>query len=450
MFQALPGFRDFYPEDCAIRNFVFRQWRQTAIRHGFQEFDAPILESLELLEAKSGPEIVSQLFSFADKAERRVTLRPELTPSLARMVGARAGSIKRPVKWFSIGENFRYEKPQKGRLRAFYQFNADILGEAGVAADAEIIALLAGVLRSFGLTDSEYKIRLSDRDLWLLLLQSQALTGADAAQVLGVIDKMEREDRETSRKKLAAIPMNDTPIGLAAASRLLERIDAFRDADSLDAIERIFNELDLTPELSEQVAKRLTTWRELLDRLDALGTGALVRIDLSIVRGLAYYTGFVFEAFQTVGKGRAIAGGGRYDDLVNKLAGTDMPAVGFGMGDVVLTDLIQETRKMPALIVKPDVYVVIGSVSAQQAALQDIAQLRELGYVVEYPLKQQGFSKQFRNANQSGAAHCVIYADDELANGVVKLRNMSEGTELECPRSQLTTALAQALSGADD
>lgn len=194
-FETLPGFREFYPEACALRNHLFGLWRRAARSFNFLEYDAPVLEPLELYIEKSGAEIVDQLFNFEDRGGRAVALRPEMTPSLARLIGARANSLKRPVKWFNIGEHFRYERPQKGRLRAFYQFNADIFGEPGASADAELIGLLVHSLQAFGLSEKDFKIRLSDRNLWLLLLAAEGLDERDGAAVLGVIDKLERMER---------------------------------------------------------------------------------------------------------------------------------------------------------------------------------------------------------------------------------------------------------------
>ncbi|MGE9294774.1 MAG: histidine--tRNA ligase, partial [Puniceicoccales bacterium] len=328
-YKTLPGFRDFYPEDCSLRNHLFSVWRQAAKRFGFQEYDGPVLESLELLTAKSGDEIVGQLFNFEDKGGRQVTLRPELTPTLARMVGAKANALKRPVKWFSIGENFRYERQQKGRLRSFYQFNADILGEPGPMADAEVIGLAVESLCAQGLGVGEFIIRLSDRDLWYFFVESLGFNGDQATGALGVIDKMERMPAEKTLAAIEALGVDDAPGKLAA-------ISAFMELESVEAIAEFLAAREVDAAIRERLDGRLAAWRELLSLIGAAGLDHFVKLDLRIVRGLAYYTGFVFEAFQTVGQGRALAGGGRYDHLVEKLGGPSMPAVGFGMGDVTL------------------------------------------------------------------------------------------------------------------
>lgn len=437
-FQSLPGFREFYPEACASRNHVFGIWRKVARAFNFQEYDAPVLEPLELYIEKSGEEIVGQLFNFEDRGGRAVALRPEMTPSLARLIGAKANSLKRPIKWFNIGEHYRYEKPQKGRLRAFYQFNVDIFGEAGPAADAELIALLVQALRAFGLDSNDFKVRLSDRDLWLLMLAAEGLDEAGSATVLGIIDKLERMDRAQAVEKLAVV------LGDAADGFLIriEEVIAIRDFEALSAY--ILN-LPLEGELMEQAQKRLGDWAALLRALGSAGAGDFIRIDLGIVRGLAYYTGFVFEAFEASGAGRALAGGGRYDALVKKLGGPDMPAVGFAMGDVTLADLLESKKLLTTYVQSPDFIAIIGGPEARDAALGDAACIRSMGYAVDYPLKEQGFGKQFKDANQKGARFALIYGSDELAKGVVKIRDFTSGAEREFPRENLAQTVRELM-----
>ena len=388
-FETLPGFREFYPEACARRSRIFGCWRAAARAFCFREYDAPVLEPLDLYIEKSGEEIVGQLFNFEDRGGRAVALRPEMTPSLARLVAARANSLKRPVKWFSIGENYRYERPQKGRLRAFYQFNADILGEPNPAADAELISLLARVLESFGLSASDFKVRLSDRNLWLLLLASKGLDDAASAKALGIVDKLGRPDRAETVEQLAAVLGED---GEAFLQRI-EQVIAIRDFDSLV---RFVEGLPLEGARAEEAAVRLAEWKQLMDSLEAAGAADFIQIDLGIVRGLAYYTGFVFEAFEASGEGRALAGGGRYDGLVKKLGGPDLPAVGFAMGDVTLADLLESRGLLKASSEGPDWIAIIGGPEERKAALADTAMLRAAGHRVEYPLRDQGFGKQFQ------------------------------------------------------
>jgi histidyl-tRNA synthetase len=416
-FQSLPGFREFYPEDCAARNGLFQAWRGAARRQGFVEYDAPVLEPLELFTEKSGEEIRSQLFEFADKGGRKVALRPEMTPSLARLAAARAGSLRKPVKWFSIGEQFRYEKPQKGRLRSFYQFNADILGEPGPGADAECIALLVESLKACGLKEGEFEVRVSDRKLWFLFLASLGLNEEQAVAVLAIVDKWQRDQKDEILKKLEVyFP--------GTSNEVFGKINIFLKEGELSGLLAMPQLLGV-----EAIKSRFEEWRELQSRLAELGMQKFFKIDLRIVRGLAYYTGFLFEAFQTIGTARALAGGGRYDDLIQKLGGVEMPAVGFAIGDVTVTDLLQELKRPLGEVEKPDVYLVIGGEKERAPALQLAAQLRAAGLAVDYPLKDEKFGKQFKAADQCGARLAIILGPDEVAKGEVKIKDMKSGGE---------------------
>ena len=280
MFKTLPGFRDFYPEECALRNHLFRIWRKSAQTFNFKEYDGPILESLDLFKQKSGDEIVGQLFAFEDQGGRGVALRPEMTPSLARMIGARANALKRPVKWFCIEENFRYERMQKGRLRSFYQFNADIFGESGPGADAEIIAVLIHSLTVLGLSAKDFVIRISDRHLWVLYLESLGLEEEAVFGVLGLIDKLERMPREALLEKLVPY-FND------AAEDFLQKIEMLTRIRELEELKRFFTAHISGKELVEKLTERLSAWESLIERLEGMGFGGFLRIDLGIVRGLA-------------------------------------------------------------------------------------------------------------------------------------------------------------------
>ncbi|MDI1319369.1 MAG: ATP phosphoribosyltransferase regulatory subunit, partial [bacterium] len=346
-FQSLPGFRDFYPEDFSRRQHIFRVWRQTASAFSFQEYDAPVLEPLELYKTKSGDEIEAQLFSFTDKGGREVSLRPEMTPTVCRMVGAKAGALKRPIKWFSIAEFYRYERAQKGRLRAFSQFNADIFGEPGPEAEIELIALLIQCLAGFGLTKDDFTIRLSDRDLWFFYLEALGFNDAQSRALLTAIDRYEKAGDDAFKVYTEAHGALD--------AGLKEKVLAFLKIKSLGELEAA-----LAPFKSEKLAARLADWRKVLAGVSAMGLGDFIAVDLSVVRGLAYYTGVVFEAFDRKGDLRALAGGGRYNDLVKKLGGPDLPAVGFAIGDVTTGLLIEQRGLAPAQANAPEVYVVIG------------------------------------------------------------------------------------------
>ncbi len=442
-FQTLPGFREFYPEDLVRRNHLFRLWRQAANSFGFAEYDAPVLEPLELYTAKSGPEIEGQLFSFTDKGGRQVALRPEMTPTVCRLVGAKASALKRPIKWFSIGEFYRYERMQKGRGRCFHQFNADIFGEPGPEAEIELIALLIQCFGAFGLTEEDFHVRLSDRNLWFYYLGALGLDDARIRGVLGAVDRYEKYGDDAFKAYAEQFG------GLEES--LKARILGFLKINSLAAIEQAIGELAAPAggvgAPADKLQARLADWKKLLGALDAMGLARFVTVDFGVVRGLAYYTGFVFEAFDRKGELRALAGGGRYDDLVEKLGGPALPAVGFAIGDMTFGLLLEQRGLTPKFVTGPDVYCVIGGEAERLAAFRDIHALRSAGFRVEYPLKEVAFGKQFKAAAESGAKVALIYGGDELAKGVVKLRDLTQRSEVEVPRDQVAAAVRDLLAG---
>ena len=395
--QPLPGFRDFLPNDCAARNYIFATWREVARRYGFMGWDGPVLEPTDLYKKKSGNEIVGQLFNFTDKGEREVSLRPELTPTLARVVATHDREFKKPLKWFSIGQFFRYEKQQRGRLREHFQLNCDIIGENDFSADVELIALCIDILRGFGLTEKDFVVRISDREFWTDFLQQQKLPSERWEEVLQTIDKSEREPRDKTAEKLGQL-----------ADPVMSILEKGGRSDKLD---------------------------RLVDGLGARDLAQYVDVDVRIVRGLAYYTGTVFEVFDRAGKLRAIAGGGRYDNLIAQLSdgAVSMPALGFAMGDVVLGELIRDRdaarEKLDAAIHtenKIDIYIVIAKEERRGDALAQIQALRERGYCVDYPLVAAKVGKQFQTAEDLGATIALLYGD-EWPN--VKLKTLATREE---------------------
>ena len=391
--QSLPGFRDFLPEECARRNYIFARWREVARRYSFVEWEGPPLEATELYKKKSGAEIVDQLFNFTDKGEREVALRPELTPTLARVVAAHDREFKKPLKWFSIGQFFRYEKQQRGRLREHFQLNCDILGEAGLAADIELVALCIDVLRAFGFGEKDFVVRISDREFWTDFLREKDVPVDRWDGLLQAIDKFGREPREKTAEKLGKL------------------------ADP------VFTTLK-TGGKSEKLGK-------FVDGLRVFGLADFVSIDIGIVRGLAYYSGIVFEVFDRAGKFRAVAGGGRYDNLIAQLSdgAVSLPALGFAMGDVVLGELIQEIphvcqgmEKAIANDRKIDIYIVIAKEERRADALKQIQQLRDRGYRVDYPLAPTKVARQFQAAEEAGASLAVLYGDEWPQ---LKIKNMT-------------------------
>src|SRR5690242_11473141 len=392
---ALPGFRDFYPTELANRSHIFATWREVAGRHAFVEYDGPPLEALDLYTKKSGEEIVAQLYNFTDKGGRDVALRPEMTPTLARMVAARANALRKPVRWFSLPQLFRYERQQKGRLREHFQLNVDIIGETDVTADAELLAVAIDIMREFGLSRDDVRARVSDRRLLRALLDRLGVSEDQMPAVFGVIDKFERQPRQISSEKLEALGMS--PESREALFRLMEGV-------TLDALRAQYGD---TPAIAERVADLERYYAYLQD----LGVADFVQLDLSIVRGLAYYTGIVFELFDARGEFRAICGGGRYDNLLNSLGGVDLPALGFGMGDVVLGELLK-ARGLNVAIAEPDFWVA----AAEDGDLRDVilatTQLRRAGASVEYALRPQSLGKQRKAAFSAGATYFLTVAPD--------------------------------------
>lgn len=429
MIQNLPGFRDFYPTQCSQREVLFAVWRKTASQFNFKAYDAPILEELSLFTQKSGQEICNQLFNFEDKGSRSVALRPEMTPSLVRMIAARLPTIPKPIKWFHIGEHFRYERPQKGRLRSFYQYNADIVGDPTPAADAECIALLINTFCEFGLTAEHIKVRLSDRNLWVYYLEYLKIPTEAIIPMLSLVDKFERMKLDQFRIKLAQI----ISCSEAQIEIYIQAIENLMSIKTFDALTDFIQKLN-----KDAFNKRLYAWEELLNRLESMGLSSFVEIDLGIVRGLAYYTGFVFEAFERSGSGRALAGGGRYDTLFEKLTGTIVPAVGFAMGDVTLQDLLSELNLLPEVTDNLEIYTIICDNQLYPNALKSIQLLRQNGYYVEYNLQASTINKQIKIAFQLKAHYALIYTKNNQINAnTVLLKNLKEHTESWIESSQL-------------
>ncbi|HZH41769.1 MAG TPA: histidine--tRNA ligase [Gemmatimonadales bacterium] len=419
--KALPGFRDFYPEELALRNHIFATWRGVAARYGFEEYDGPPLEPLELYTQKSGDEIVGQLYNFRDKGERDVALRPEMTPTLARMVGARAQALKKPIRWFSIPQLFRYERQQRGRLREHFQLNMDLIGEPGPLADAELIAAAIDIMRAFGLSAKEVQARISDRRVLKALLLGNGLTEAQLPAAFAAIDKAERDPMDVLSRKL-----EEAGVGKREVGRVFE-VAALRDWHAVkDALGKVRGGAEAGEPLEQS-----------LGALAAMGLGDFVTVDLTIVRGLAYYTGTVFELFDTGRTLRAICGGGRYDGLLKALGGVDLPALGFGMGDVVLGELLKEREKGA---VRPGVVhaFLVGISGEDMPFILELAhQLRDQGLGVEYALKQGNIRKQLELAAARGAARAVILGPDERSAGVGVVRDLNAGTETKVPLTSI-------------
>jgi histidyl-tRNA synthetase len=411
---ALPGFRDFYPEQLATRNYLMSVWRDVARRYGFVEYDGPPLEPLDLYTKKSGDEIVGQLYTFTDKGDRKVALRPEMTPTLARMVSAKASSLRKPIRWFSVPQLFRYERQQKGRLREHFQLNVDILGEASVAADAELLAVAIDVMRALGLTAQDVRARVSDRRLLTALLSHVGVKKSELPEVFAAIDKAGREPRDVTLGKV------EKAVEDVEARRGVEGV--LRNSKNLDALASEFAD-------APKVVEEVRGMREYLGFLDALGVGDWVDFDISIVRGLAYYTGKVFELFDAKGEFRAICGGGRYDDLLSTIGGVDLPALGFGMGDVVLTELLRSRDLLPSAELGTEYWIAAEDDSLLPEVMSVAGRLRAKSRSVEYALKSQTLARQLKTASSAGVKNVVLLRRNDYANGNVTLKTLADGSE---------------------
>ena len=417
--DRLPGFRDFYPEplphkdlwSADLRHHIFSRWRATAESYGFREYDGPPLEPLELFTIKSGDEIVGQLYNFVDKGDRSIALRPEMTPTLARMVAAQERAYKKPFKWFSIPQLFRYERQQKGRLREHFQLNCDIIGETDSAADAELIALLIDSLRALGLTAEDFVIRLSSRNAWQDFFALRCPDESRAYEFYQVIDKIDRTAPEESDKKLDELGFSGTEVR--------DFIAAGKPTDELKSI---------------------------IDNIGARGLGDFIKVDYGVIRGLAYYTGPVFEAFDRKGEFRAIAGGGRYDHLIKLVSGgkIDLPALGFGMGDVVLSELLKARNLVPEFGNRIAVFVLIEDEASRSDSLGLVQFLREAGVSTDFSLTPMKGNKQFKRASELGAKFTARLESSQPGAARVQLKNLNTREERTLAPEELVAAIQSA------
>jgi histidyl-tRNA synthetase len=420
------GTRDFFPEDMAFQNFIFSSWEKTCKRYGFEQYEGPMFEHLALYTKKSGVEIEDQLYAFKDKKGRDLALRPEMTPTLARMVASRGTNLKLPLRWYSIPRLFRYEKMQKGRLREFFQLNMDILGIAEVSADAELIAAAIDMMLSLGFSSGDFKVRVSSRTLLEELFTAAGLTEDDCGRLYAILDKKTKLPPEEFDRMLS---------------------DAVPDKNIRNRIARIFElrTLDDVQQLGGN-APAYTTLKSLINTLGMYGFSEYITFDIGIVRGLAYYTGIVFEVFDSVKSMRAVAGGGRYDRLIEQYGGPSVPAAGFAAGDVVLADLMREKGISPARAGRSSCYVATldGTMSAEVLTL--VQQLRTAGVSCEFSLKDLNVGKQMKNANAARSPFVLFMGGDEARQGMVKIKNMSTGDESIVARHTIINNVLQMIS----
>ena len=418
MTQGVRGTRDFYPEDMRLRNWLFDNFTNASLLHGFEEYDAPVLEHEKLYTRKQGEDITQQLYSFQDKGNRKVALRPEMTPSLARMVMARAGALPLPIKWFSIPQCWRYERTQRGRGREHYQWNVDIWGTNKISADAELISVLVTFFQGVGLTAKDIVVRISSRKVLEEVLGSLGIEGDTFAQTCVIVDKMNKLPSDVIKEQLA---------GLGHDSEVITTIQSVLRIKGMSGLEKVLKD--------ESMA--ISELNILFDTLDSYAISEWVEFDASIVRGLAYYTGAVFEAHDRAGKFRAICGGGRYDKLLSTLGGKDLPATGFGFGDMVIMELLTEKGLIPELLTDIDDLVLPLNPDLRNAAIMVASSLRNSDRTVDLVLEDKKMKWAFKHAERIGAKRLVLLAPDEWSRKMVKIKDLDSGEESEVPLSGL-------------
>jgi len=423
--QPVKGTRDFYPQDMAVRNWLIDGWKRVSVRNGFEEYDGPIFEYLKMFQIKSGDEIVEQLFSFEDRGGRKLALRPEITPTLARMVNQQINSLPRPIKWFSVPRLFRAERPQKGRLREFFQWNIDIIGVDDCVADAETIFCALDYLKETGLTPDDIVVKISSRKMLAELLKSIGIGESELDPIYAVLDKRNKLPDDAFEEMLAkTIPNEDKQ----------NKIIELMSVKSIEQIKDCFN-LNKTSEESVEELCRL------FELLGVMGVSEYCAFDIGIVRGLAYYTGIVYEIYDKESELRAIGGGGRYDNLLTLFGGPDIPATGFGIGDCVLGILLEEKGLLNKQLStpKPDYFVAFTDKQYIQKAIEVTAKLRLVKCAANFSYKPIGLSKQLKQASEQKVKKCIIIGSEIEKNQLV-VKDMTSG-------QQQTVGLTQFFNG---
>lgn len=412
------GTRDFFPEDKRMQNWLFDEFTTVSRAFGFEQIDFPVLESEELYTRKAGEEITEQLYCFEDKGGRRVTLRPELTPSLARLALQKGKSLVLPAKWFSIGQCWRYERSTRGRRREHYQWNMDIIGVAGVEAEAELLSAIATFFTRLGLTAADVGIKVSSRKVLQAVLTRYGVPPQDFGPVCVVVDKMEKLPREKVVEELAKL-------NVAA-----DAIDGILQALSLRSVEELEG-------LLGGECEAVADLRRLFELAGAYGYADWLVFDASVVRGLAYYTGVVFEGFDRAGTLRAICGGGRYDRLLGTFGGEDQPCAGFGFGDAVIVELLKDKKLLPELPHKVDDLVMAQEEGLRLEATTVAARLRAAGRRVDLVLEPKKMKWVFKQAERCNAERLVLVAAEEWAKGTVRVKELASREESDVAIDQL-------------
>ena len=404
----------------AVRNWITNGWRKTSIRNGFVEYDGPIFEHLQLFTQKSGDAIAAELFSMTDRGGRNLAIRPEITPTLARMINQKINALPRPIKWFSMPRCCRAERPQRGRLREFFQWNVDIVGADSILADAESIYTALDYLRSVGLTGQDVEARISSRSLLAAVLLAQ---GFDEDQLNGLYTLLDKSPK-VSEEAFAEMAAEQIP-----DANLLEKLMQLQAVKSLDDVQKL-----CSSEQAQAAADELT---ELFDMLERMGVGEYCRFDITIVRGLAYYTGPVFEVFDCSASLRAVCGGGRYDNLLAGLGGQQVSGTGFGMGDPVLGILLEEKGLLKPTPAQLDYFVIDAGPELFDRTLELVCQLRSQGYAAGFSYKRQAMGKQLKQAATQQARSVIILGQETLERNEVTIKNMTDGTQKTIPLTDL-------------
>lgn len=412
------GTRDFYPEDMRLRTWLFDQWRDVAGQYGFVEYDAPVLESESLYTRKAGEEVTQQLYNFVDKGDRAVALRPEMTPSLARMVMAKKGGLPLPLKWFSIPQCWRYERMTRGRRREHFQWNMDIWGIEGEQAEAELIRAMVAFYEKVGLTAVDVGIKVNSRLVIGEVLTELGIPPELFAATCVLVDKLEKVPIDAVQGDLEELGLDRSVV-----ERLLEVLSS----RSIDALKETLGE-------NSKAVNQLETF---LSLCEAYGISDWIVLDASVVRGLAYYTGLVFEAFDRKGELRAIAGGGRYDKLLETFGGDPTPAAGFGFGDAVIVELLKDRKLLPSFEASGMDSVVFAMNEDLYPAAVDVAtRLRQAGQKVDLILEAKKPKWVFKYADRIQSKYCWIVGADEYAKGEASAKNLETGeqenVQLEC------------------
>ncbi len=402
--QPVKGTRDFFPDEMRLRNWLFEVWRNVSVQAGFEEYDTCVLEHEELYIRKAGDEISKQLYSFEDKGGRRLSLRPEMTPSLARLVLQHKKSLSFPIKWFSMPQCFRYERMTKGRRREHFQWNADIIGQAEIVAEAEILMLLISACELMGLSAKEIRVFINDRRILNSILSQISVPQEMHSEVLVIMDKRDKISIEALSKLLQDIGMSTTQV---------DQLNEYLLKSDLIELKKDLNDTQGIDEL-----------QNLMDMMETAGFSDYLQFDISIVRGLSYYTGAVFEVNSPTKQHRAICGGGRYDSLLSTYGGEIVPAVGFGFGDVVVLDVLKDLERFPELPRKLDYTIIPFAREQVGTALNIAAILRQQGSTVDCNFSMKKMKKTLQQAGESGAAKAILLFPDELSENKVVIRDL--------------------------